>query len=193
MLNSLYTCFDERIEMYDVYKVETIGDAYMVVSGVPRHNGKQHASEIAKMAFDLVRRLRHLEIPHLPGIKFTLRIGCHSGTVVAGVVGNKMPRYCLFGETVSVASKMESLGKANKIHLSETTYDILTSIGGFTMHERKDNIAKNDPDLQNAFKGIVRTYWLAEVDGTEPDTDSVQTEPEEPHERVAGSKSFWLH
>lgn len=45
---------------------------------------------------------------------------------------------------------------------------------------------QNDPDLQNAFKGIVRTYWLAEVDGTETDTDSVQTEPEEPHERVAG-------
>ncbi|XP_062573854.1 uncharacterized protein LOC134235721 [Saccostrea cucullata] len=194
MLNSLYTCFDERIEMYDVYKVETIGDAYMVVSGVPRKNGKQHASEIAKMAFDLVRKLRHLEIPHLPGIKFSLRIGCHSGAVVAGVVGNKMPRYCLFGETVSVASKMESLGKANKVHLSETTYDLLTSIGGFTMQERKDNTAKNDLDLQNAFKGIVRTYWLMEVEGVDTDSESVHTENDDvPHERHAGSKSFWLH
>lgn len=60
--------------------IDVLVDIYLkTTTGVPRHNGKQHASEIAKMAFDLVRKLRHLEIPHLPGINFTLRIGCHSG------------------------------------------------------------------------------------------------------------------
>lgn len=60
--------------------IDVLVDIYLkTTTGVPRYNGKQHASEIAKMAFDLVRKLRHLEIPHLPGIKFTLRIGCHSG------------------------------------------------------------------------------------------------------------------
>ena len=67
----------------------------MELTGVPRQNGKQHASEIAKMAFDLVRRLRHLEIPHLPGIKFTLRIGCHSGKAV-------LDRLIIFSLVVSV-------------------------------------------------------------------------------------------
>ncbi|KAK3099718.1 hypothetical protein FSP39_008541 [Pinctada imbricata] len=142
MLNSLYLCFDRRIEMYDVYKVETIGDAYMVVSGVPRQNGVRHAAEIGTMALDLVRRVRRMDIPHQPGTKFKLRIGCHSGPVVAGVVGSKMPRYCLFGETVSVASKMESLGKANKVHISESTYELLAPLGEFTVEERTDGLAK---------------------------------------------------
>nr|XP_022289334.1 uncharacterized protein LOC111101221 [Crassostrea virginica] len=160
MLNSLYTCFDERIEMYDVYKVETIGDAYMVVSGVPRQNGNRHAAEIAIMALDLVRTVKDLEIPHLPGMTFSLRIGCHTGPVVAGVVGTKMPRYCLFGDTVHAASKMESLGKANKVHISQTTYDILVSIGGFKMIERYDKSVQKDPELMNYFTGSFHTYWL---------------------------------
>eukprot|EP00105_Crassostrea_gigas_P003195 XP_011415968.1 PREDICTED: uncharacterized protein LOC105319933 [Crassostrea gigas] len=160
MLNNLYTCFDGRIDTYDVYKVETIGDAYMVVSGVPRPNGNRHAAEIASMALDLERTVKDVEIPHLPGMTFSLRIGCHTGQVVAGVVGTKMPRYCLFGDTVNTASKMESLGKANKIHISQTTYDILLSIGGFKMTERLDESVQEDLDLKNHFKGTFRTYWL---------------------------------
>lgn len=160
MLNNLYTCFDGRIDTYDVYKVETIGDAYMVVSGVPRPNGNRHAAEIASMALDLERTVKDVEIPHLPGMTFSLRIGCHTGQVVAGVVGTKMPRYCLFGDTVNTASKMESLGKANKIHISQTTYDILLSIGGFKMTERLDESVQEDLDLKNHFKGTFQTYWL---------------------------------
>ncbi|ELT96273.1 hypothetical protein CAPTEDRAFT_82891, partial [Capitella teleta] len=110
MLDSLYTCFDERIQLYDVHKVETIGDAYMLASGLPHRNGKRHAAEIATLSLDLLDRIRCLDIPHLPGTKFHLRIGCHTGPVVAGIVGSKMPRYCLFGNTVMLASQLEQSG-----------------------------------------------------------------------------------
>ncbi|XP_071110470.1 uncharacterized protein [Haliotis cracherodii] len=165
MLNGLYSCLDDRIAQYDVYKVETIGDAYMVVSGIPKLNGHRHAVEIGSMALDLLGNINRLEIPHLPGTKFKLRIGCHTGSVVAGVVGTKMPRYCLFGETVSIAAKMESLGKPSRIHLSQTTYDALLGRDGFRLEEREDDMARRDRELQMFFKGYVHTYWLLGKEG----------------------------
>ncbi|XP_052214041.1 uncharacterized protein LOC127832559 [Dreissena polymorpha] len=168
MLNTIYSCLDDRIEMYDVYKVETIGDAYLVVSGVPNPNGKRHASEIASLSLDIMEHVNRMEIPHIPGTYVQLRIGCHSGSVVAGVVGTKMPHYCVFGEAVNVASKMESLGKPCKIHLSETTANILTELGGFILRERENFVEKTDHDLMLAFKGKVRTFWLVSKEGFAP-------------------------
>ncbi|XP_074641409.1 uncharacterized protein LOC141899152 [Tubulanus polymorphus] len=165
MLNSLYTCFDRRIALYDVYKVETIGDAYMVVSGLPNRNGQQHSTEIATMALDLLDHINLLEIPHLPGTIFRLRIGCHMGPVITGVVGKKMPRYCLFGETVSIASKMEALGKPCQVHLSESSYLALNAVGGFVMVKREENVVKGDPVLEDAWRGEQVTYWLMDRQG----------------------------
>lgn len=92
-------------------QVETIGDAYMCVSGLPRRNGKKHSGEIANMALDLLNGVTNFKIRHLPGSKLQLRIGLHTGGCAAGVVGTAMPRYCLFGDTVNMASRMESTGK----------------------------------------------------------------------------------
>uniref|UniRef100_W5LGE0 Guanylate cyclase n=1 Tax=Astyanax mexicanus TaxID=7994 RepID=W5LGE0_ASTMX len=152
LLNDLYTCFDAIIDNFDVYKVETIGDAYMVVSGLPVRNGKLHAREIARMSLALLDAVKTFKIRHRPDQQLKLRIGIHSGPVCAGVVGLKMPRYCLFGDTVNTSSRMESNGEPLKIHVSSASHDILQEFNCFQLELRGDVEMKG--------KGKMRTYWL---------------------------------
>ncbi|XP_075237723.1 atrial natriuretic peptide receptor 2-like isoform X5 [Lycorma delicatula] len=152
MLNGLYTLFDLCIQKYDVYKVETIGDSYMVVSGLPQRNGNKHAGEIATMSIDLLLNIKKFTIPHRPNEILQMRIGVNTGPCVAGVVGTTMPRYCLFGDTINTASRMESTGEAMKIHISNETRLALEELGGFTVEFRGKMDVKG--------KGLMNTYWL---------------------------------
>ncbi|XP_060884872.1 guanylate cyclase 2G isoform X2 [Labrus mixtus] len=159
-LNDLYSLFDDIIKMYDVYKVETIGDAYMVASGLPISNGNQHALEISTMALHFLRAIKVFKIHHMPSEHLAIRVGIHSGPVVAGVVGTTMPRYCLFGDTVNTASRMESNSLPLKIHISQSTADILVQEGSFELEERGE--------IEMKGKGSRKTYWLCNKQGFDP-------------------------
>uniref|UniRef100_A0A0N5ATB9 Guanylate cyclase n=1 Tax=Syphacia muris TaxID=451379 RepID=A0A0N5ATB9_9BILA len=150
-LNDLYSLFDKVVDSYNVYKVETIGDAYMVVSGLPERC-EDHASQIAQMSLAVLHHIKTFVIRHRADTQLKLRIGIHSGSVVAGVVGSKMPRYCLFGDTVNTSSRMESTGLPLKIHVSSETKAMLDSYPGFRLEYRGEVEMKG--------KGILKTYWL---------------------------------
>ncbi|KAK3101573.1 hypothetical protein FSP39_004555 [Pinctada imbricata] len=168
LLNSLYTLFDDIITRYDVYKVETIGDAYMLASGLPTRNSNRHIKEIADCAMDIMSSVGSFCIPHQPGSKLKIRAGIHSGPVVAGVVGLAMPRYCLFGDTVNVASRMESTGLPLKIHLSTIAKENLEKFAGYHIKQRGEITVKG--------KGLMKTYFLAGREGFAKDLPKIEEE-----------------
>lgn len=148
MLNGMYSIFDTLTERNNVYKVETIGDAYMVVSGAPEKD-QNHAEKVCDMALDMVEAITDLKDPST-GTHLRIRVGVHSGAVVAGIVGLKMPRYCLFGDSVNTASRMESTSTAMKVHISETTKELLGP--NYKLTDRGEIEVKG--------KGNMKTYWL---------------------------------
>ncbi|GIL81263.1 hypothetical protein Vretimale_1176 [Volvox reticuliferus] len=137
-LNDLYTRFDSLTDVYGVYKVETIGDCYMVAGGLVARDGDGygpavrgqgdtdplHAMRVLAFARAMLEEAAKVALPST-GEPVQLRIGIHSGPATSGVVGQKMPRFCLFGDTINTASRMESTGRPGAIHVSCATRHLL--------------------------------------------------------------------
>ncbi|XP_064637925.1 guanylate cyclase soluble subunit alpha-1-like [Lineus longissimus] len=136
MLQSLYTRFDALCGTLDVYKVETIGDAYCCAGGLHR-KCDNHAARVAWMSLRMMEEIASFSSP--AGKTLKMRIGLHTGSVIAGVVGTRMPRYCLFGNNVTLANKFESCSVEGRINISPTTYSLLKPEGfKFTARARSD-------------------------------------------------------
>ncbi|GIL81264.1 hypothetical protein Vretifemale_10317, partial [Volvox reticuliferus] len=137
-LNDLYTRFDSLTDVYGVYKVETIGDCYMVAGGLVARDGDGygpavrgqgdtdplHAMRVLAFARAMLEEAAKVALPST-GEPVQVRVGMHSGSVMSGVVGQKMPRFCLFGDTINTASRMESTGRPGAIHISCATRHLL--------------------------------------------------------------------
>ncbi|XP_051933720.1 guanylate cyclase soluble subunit alpha-2 [Hippocampus zosterae] len=155
MLNELYTRFDYQCGILDVYKIETIGDAYCVAGGLHK-KVDSHAKPIAHMALKMMELSEEVLTPDGKPIK--LRIGIHTGSVLAGVVGVKMPRYCLFGNNVTLASKFESGSHPRCINVSPTTYQLLKDDRSFSFVPRSQlELPENFP------KEIAGTCYFLEA------------------------------
>ncbi|XP_053384613.1 uncharacterized protein LOC123537544 isoform X3 [Mercenaria mercenaria] len=158
IINSVFSLFDQIIDSYDVFKVETLGDAvYMVAGGVPDRN-PNHAINVAGLALELQEKAKTLTEPWSKQYKLNTRIGMHTGSVVGGVVGRRMPQYCLFGDTVNTASRMQTYSLPGRIHISEPCQECLKQSSFVTIVRGTVNIKG---------KGDMRTFWLAGKEGEE--------------------------
>lgn len=123
LLNEVFLCFDGLVEKHGLEKIKTIGDCYMVASGVPRPR-PDHAAVLVQLALDMRQAVSERSFG---GRKLAFRIGINSGPVVAGVIGRKKFIYDLWGEAVNLASRMESHGFVGAIQITRKTYDLVAN------------------------------------------------------------------
>lgn len=147
LLNDVFSRFDAMTGRHGLEKIKTIGDAYMAASGVPEPR-PDHAQSVASMAIEMRDTIESFRTPG--GDRLRLRIGIHSGPLVAGVIGSKKFIYDLWGDTVNTASRMESHGEPGAIHVSEATHALL----------KDDFLFESRGTIDIKGKGEMRTYFL---------------------------------
>jgi adenylate cyclase len=168
LLDRLFTSFDELVDRYDVEKIKTIGDCYMVAAGVPRPR-PDHAHALAALAFEM-RECAKRCLPDRDGKDLRLRIGISSGPVVAGVIGRRRFLYDLWGDTVNMASRMESHGAPDEIQITRSTWELV----------RDDFVTEPIGLVDVKGKGQIETWRLVapagvELGGLEPPTSWVRS------------------
>ena len=147
-IDTCFKAFDSIIDKYNIEKIKTIGDAYLAVCGLPNADNR-HAQHILNAALEIKTFMAERKLQK--GDKtFAIRIGVHSGSVVAGIVGVKKFAYDIWGDTVNTAARMEQNSEADKINISETTYQLVKQ--DFSCSYRGEIEAKN--------KGMLRMYFV---------------------------------
>lgn len=166
-LDSYFIKFDEIVNKYNVEKIKTIGDAYMAAGGVPIRN-KSNAIDTTLAALEIQRAMSEIkEAKRKLGIKpWNLRIGIHSGELIAGVIGINRFAYDIWGDTVNVAARMESSGEVDKVNISETTYE---AIAEFFVTEYRGKVkAKNKGNIDMYFVHGIKSELSEDEDGVTP-------------------------
>jgi class 3 adenylate cyclase len=154
LLNSVYVKFDIIIKRYShLQKIETIGDAYMVVGDIFRdtNNYKIAAKEMILLAIDFIKEIKTIKTPDKKPL--SVRVGVNIGSVVAGILGNEIPRLCVVGNTVNIASRLQSTAEQNTIQISETMYEIVKDV---YIDTNIEYVLKEHVFLKNI--GSVNTY-----------------------------------
>lgn len=125
-IHHCFSAFDAIITKYGLEKIKTIGDAYMAASGLPKEN-ERHAIVAVKAALEMSAYMkeRKLELDEKDKKGFEMRVGIHSGSVIAGIVGTKKFQYDIWGDTVNTAARMESSGEIGKVNVSKATYELV--------------------------------------------------------------------
>jgi adenylate cyclase len=164
-LDKFFFYFDSVVERFGIEKIKTIGDAYMCAGGIPEKN-RTNPVEVILAALEMQVYMNRLkETSELEGMKYwDIRVGIHTGTVVAGVVGQKKLSYDIWGDTVNTASRMESSGEAGKINISGTTYEFVKDF--FSCEYRGKMPVK--------YKGELEMYF---VNGIVPDLSDENGKP----------------
>jgi class 3 adenylate cyclase len=158
LLETVYQAFDEIARRRRVFKVETIGDCYVAVVGLPAPR-KDHAIVMARFARDCLTKMndltKQLEITLGPDTAdLSIRVGLHSGAVTAGVLRGDKSRFQLFGDTMNTTARIESTGKSNHIHLSSDTAELIKNAGKLNWLQKRDEV------VYAKGKGEMETYWL---------------------------------
>lgn len=147
MLNDVFLLFDELAEKYGLEKIKTIGDCYMVVGGLPEKRD-DHAHSVVNMGLDMAKDLQ--TIPLAREANLNIRIGIHTGGVVAGVIGKRKFAYDIWGDTVNTASRMESHGEAGKVHVSNEVFELV----------KNDFMFINRGEIEVKGKGKMQTWFV---------------------------------